>query len=31
MRGFWTARRELPTVIVTDFRMPTGDAEPRGF
>ena len=25
-RGFWTARREQPTVIVTDFCMPRGDA-----
>ena len=25
--GFWTARREQPTVIVADFCMPNGDAE----
>ncbi|MGY3452146.1 response regulator [Bradyrhizobium sp. USDA 4353] len=25
-RGFWTARREHPSVIVTDFCMPNGDA-----
>jgi CheY-like chemotaxis protein len=27
IRGFWTARREEPTVIVTDYCMPYGDAE----
>jgi CheY-like chemotaxis protein len=27
MRGFWTARREWPTVIVSDYGMPNGDAE----
>jgi CheY-like chemotaxis protein len=27
MRGFWTARREEPTVIVSDYCMPNGDAE----
>jgi len=26
-RGYWKARREQPTVIVTDFFMPNGDAE----
>jgi CheY-like chemotaxis protein len=26
-RGFWMARREQPTVIVTDYCMPFGDAE----
>jgi CheY-like chemotaxis protein len=26
-RGFWMARREEPTVIVADYRMPNGDAE----
>lgn len=26
-RGFWTARREQPAVIVTDFCMPRGDAK----
>jgi CheY-like chemotaxis protein len=26
-RGFWTARREGPAVIVTDYCMPNGDAE----
>ena len=26
-RGFWLARREEPTVIVTDYCMPNGDAE----
>ena len=27
MRGFWMARREWPTVIVSDYCMPNGDAE----
>jgi CheY-like chemotaxis protein len=27
MRGFWVARREEPTVIVSDYCMPNGDAE----
>jgi CheY-like chemotaxis protein len=27
MRGFWMARREWPTVIVSDYWMPNGDAE----
>src|ERR1700680_1793416 len=27
MRGFWMARREEPTVIVSDYCMPNGDAE----
>jgi CheY-like chemotaxis protein len=27
MRGFWMARREWPTVIVSDYSMPNGDAE----
>jgi CheY-like chemotaxis protein len=27
MRGFWMARREWPTVIVSDYSMPYGDAE----
>jgi CheY-like chemotaxis protein len=27
MRGFWTARREQPTVIVADYCMPNGNAE----
>ena len=27
MRGFWMARRQEPTVIVADYRMPNGDAE----
>lgn len=27
MRGFWMARREWPTVIVSDHCMPNGDAE----
>jgi CheY-like chemotaxis protein len=27
MRGFWMARREWPTVIVSDYYMPNGDAE----
>lgn len=27
MRGFWMARREWPTVIVSDYFMPNGDAE----
>jgi CheY-like chemotaxis protein len=26
-RGFWVARREEPTVIVSDYRMPYGSAE----
>jgi CheY-like chemotaxis protein len=26
-RGFWTARREQPSVIVADYCMPNGDAE----
>jgi CheY-like chemotaxis protein len=27
VRGFWMARREWPTVIVSDYCMPNGDAE----
>jgi CheY-like chemotaxis protein len=27
VRGFWAARREEPTVIVSDYCMPSGDAE----
>lgn len=27
VRGYWKARREQPTVIVADYRMPNGDAE----
>jgi len=27
MRGFWMARREQPTVIVSDYCMPNGNAE----
>jgi CheY-like chemotaxis protein len=27
IRGFWMARRQEPTVIVADYRMPNGDAE----
>jgi CheY-like chemotaxis protein len=27
VRGFWVARREEPTVIVSDYCMPNGDAE----
>jgi CheY-like chemotaxis protein len=27
VRGFWLARREEPTVIVSDYCMPNGDAE----
>jgi CheY-like chemotaxis protein len=27
MRGFWVARREEPTVIVSDYCMPNGNAE----
>ena len=27
MRGFWMARREEPTAIVADYRMPNGNAE----
>jgi CheY-like chemotaxis protein len=27
VRGFWVARREEPTVIVSDYHMPNGDAE----
>jgi CheY-like chemotaxis protein len=27
MRGFWMARREEPTVIISDYCMPNGNAE----
>jgi CheY-like chemotaxis protein len=27
LRGFWLARREEPNVIISDYRMPYGDAE----